>query len=263
MHPASDGATPPYLGQPSAPVPTSAAPTTRTVMIVVGVALLCCVGPAVGGLAGWGVYESQKTTAPATLTPSPTMPTPSRAPRNPVVTDVGGTESGLVAGGDGPVTVEVYIDFMCPPCSDLDDELSSTVDQLLTDRKIKLIWHPVAYLDRYSEGTEFSTRAASAARCAAEAGGLKEFGEEMLINQPEENTIGLTDDEIVGIGRDVGITDSRFAQCVRDHKYKSWVGHINQEADNRGIDSVPAVFVNGKRLENRSAIALTQAVADA
>ncbi len=199
-------------------------------------------------LVGWGVWESQKAdsyTAPAT------------------VTNDGGKESGLSTAGDGPVTVEVYLDFMCPSCKQFESDTSPTIDQLIAEKKIKLVWHPLGFLDHFSQGTKYSTRSASAAGCAADAGKLKEYGNALFANAPQENTTGLTDDRLIEIGGNIGITGETFAQCVRDHTYENWVKHVNDEAAKRVVKGTPTVFVNGKLLEDHSPEGLKKAVAEA
>ena len=67
--------------------------------------------------------------------------------------------------GTGPVTVELYLDFLCPACRQFDAAARPVLDEYLADDAIELVYRPIAILDRVTT-TEFSTRAASAAGCA-------------------------------------------------------------------------------------------------
>jgi protein-disulfide isomerase len=211
--------------------------TTWTTLVAVAVLGLA-------GLVGWGVWQSQK-------------PDSYTAPAGAV--DVGGADAGLLATGDGPVTVEVYLDFMCPVCKQFETTAGPTLDQLVTQGKIKLVWHTLGFLDRLST-TDYSTRSASAAGCAADGNGLKAYGDALFAKQPPEGGPGLSDDQLIEIGGTVGLGAPSFGQCVRDGKYKEWVAHVDDLAAKRGVSGTPTVFVNGSMVENRTPEGITAAV---
>jgi protein-disulfide isomerase len=171
----------------------------------------------IAGLVGWGVWQSQRSgeyTAPAGTTSD------------------GGDDAGLHVAGDGPVTVEVYLDFLCPACRQFEEATTPTLNQLIVDEKIRLVWHPLGFLDRLST-TDYSTRSASAAACASDAGKLKGYGEALFAQQPPEGGPGLSDDQLVDIGGPVGLNAPSFAACVRDGTYENWVSHVNDLAAQR------------------------------
>ena len=62
-----------------------------------------------------------------------------------------------------------YIDFMCPVCNQFEQLYGPTIQGLVDDGTITLGIHPIAILDRQSQGTEYSTRAANAMYCVAVA----------------------------------------------------------------------------------------------
>ena len=198
----------------------------------------------IAGLIGWGVWQSQKSDSYA-------------APAG--ITDDGGKDAGVLAAGTGPVTVEVYLDFQCPVCKQLEASVGPTIDQLVAQQKIKLVWHPLGFLDSLST-TDYSTRSASAAGCASDGGKLKSYGDALFAQQPPEGGPGLSDDTLIQIGETVGLTQPSFAQCVRDGKYGNWVAHVNDLAARRGVNGTPTVFVNGTQLTDRTPAGLTAAV---
>ena len=70
---------------------------------------------------------------------------------------------GVPFGEDSaPVTVTIYEDFMCPVCGDLEAATRDWLPQYAAQGKVRVIYRPVAFLDRMSNGTEYSTRAANA-----------------------------------------------------------------------------------------------------
>src|SRR5690606_2366605 len=101
--------------------------------------------------------------------------------------------------GSGPVTVEVYLDFLCPHCADFEAAAGPVLREYVADGTATVVYRPVAILDRNTT-TEYSTRAAAAAACAAGSDQLAGFVAAMLENQPLGQPAGLTDDQIVALG---------------------------------------------------------------
>jgi protein-disulfide isomerase len=161
--------------------------------------------------------------------------------------------------GAGPVTVEVYLDFLCPACKQFHDASRTTVDDYLAGGTITLVYRPISILDRLTT-TGFSTRSAAAAGCAADGGAIDEFVAAMMAGQPPEGSAGLTDDEIVQIGAGAGLTGPGFGECVRDGSYRDWVVRTTDAASDRGVSGTPTVFVNGEQLELSSVEEFTAAI---
>lgn len=170
----------------------------------------------------------------------------------------GGT--GL-ARGDGPITIDVYADFMCPNCKRFEESVATMLDRAVTAGRVTVVTHPVAFLDRMSQGAEYSTRATAAAGCAADGGRFTEYVRALFQQQPAEQTRGLTNDRLVAVGRDAGLADS-FAQCVHDGTYRGWAAHVSEQAARGGVLGTPTVKVNGKVTEPDPA-AIRAALGDA
>lgn len=169
-----------------------------------------------------------------------------------------GDDSGI-AIGTGPVKIDLYADFICPACQAYEAATKSTMDQAIKDNKVTLIFHPVAFLDDKST-TNYSTRSANASACASEGGKFREYVEALFTNQPPEGGAGLSDDELIRIGGEVGLSDSSFGECVKDKKYRKWVNHVSDKGSERGVTGTPTIYVNGKEIE-RTPEALASAVA--
>jgi protein-disulfide isomerase len=160
-------------------------------------------------------------------------------------------DTGAISVGDGGDVVATYIDFMCPICNQFEQIYGQTLQDLVDDGSITLEYHPVAILDRYSQGTEFSTRAANALYCVAESApeAVTPFVVSMYENQPAEGTAGLTDEQIIGIAAEAGAEDA--AACITDRTYDRFVTAMTGDmpADENGSRGTPTVTVNGERIE--------------
>jgi protein-disulfide isomerase len=191
------------------------------------------------GLIGWGVWAGQRSgdyTAPAGASSDGT---------------------GIVVGS-GPVTVDLYEDFICPACAQFEQQAGATIDQLVADGRVRVVYHPVAYLDRFST-TGYSTRSSAASGCAADGGKFREYATALFERQPPEGGAGLSDDELVGIGAGVGLDRDGFGACVRDGTYRPWTGHVTDAASQAGVTGTPTVLVDGEPVPS-SAEAITAAV---
>jgi protein-disulfide isomerase len=191
-----------------------------------------------GGI-GYGVYAAQHKSSFAT-------------PPGSVANGTG------FATGSGPATVDVYEDFLCPHCKEFEDASGSAVEQLASQGKARVIYHPIAILDGAST-TNYSTRSAAAAGCAGAEGKFREYAKALFAQQPSEGSAGLSDDQLVQIGTSIGLSESSFGTCVRDGTYKSWVQHVTDEASAAGVTGTPTVKVNGRQVQPTAA-AITAAV---
>jgi protein-disulfide isomerase len=193
------------------------------------------------GTIGWGIY--------AMLRPDYTAP--------PGATKDG---SGVVLG-NGPVRMDVYVDFICPACRQFEARTGAALDRLVADGRVQIVYHPVAYLDP-SSTTKYSTRTSAASGCAAEGGKFREYAKALFERQPPQGGRGLGDGELISIGTTVGLDEDRFGVCVRHGKYKAWTRHVSTEAAARGVTGTPAIYVGGQPVQLTTQ-AITAAVAAA
>lgn len=165
------------------------------------------------------------------------------------------TETGAIAVGTGEDTLDTYIDFMCPVCGQFEEVYGSAIEELVDDGTITLNIHPISILDRLSQGTDFSTRSASAMYCVAEADpeASLPFLQTMFTNQPAENSEGLTDEQLVAIAEGVGVTTA--SECITSGRYMKFVTAMTGETPvapgSSGIGT-PTVAVNGEVIANSS-----------
>lgn len=160
-------------------------------------------------------------------------------------------ETGAIIVGDGPAVLDTYIDFMCPICGQFEDLYGETILEQVDAGEITLNIHPISILDRASQGTQFSTRAASAMYCVAEESpdDAVAFMQQMFVKQPAEGTEGLTDSEIVDIAKGVGAEAA--ADCIADGTFTDFVSAMTGKTPVRegaaGIGT-PTVVLDGEIL---------------
>jgi protein-disulfide isomerase len=202
----------------------------RTVTLWTSVAVVVVL--ALAGLIGWGMLAGQENDTAGKLT------TPAAA-----------VDDGTAfAVGTGPVTVDVYEDFMCPICQQFENQSGVALRRQATEGRITLRYHPIAILDRMSNGTQYSTRSAAAAAAAAEGGKLAEYHDALFANQPAEGSDGLDDAKLIELGRSVGLTDPAFADAITGRTYWSWATKATETASARGVTGTPTVQVAGRTI---------------
>ena len=150
---------------------------------------------------------------------------------------------GIVIGS-GPVRLDAFIDFLCPFCRRFELSSGPALAALAADGLASLVYHPMNFLDEAST-THYSTRAAAASGCAADQGRFLEYAHALFVDQPPEGGPGLSDAELAGLGRAVGLTDAAFATCLSEAPYLDWPPYVTARAVAAGVSATPTVLVEG------------------
>lgn len=174
-------------------------------------------------------------------------------------------DGGYLTAGSGSTKVDLWFDPMCPGCGQFERQNGKTLASAVSDGTITLRLHPLSFLDRVSNGTGYSTRAAAALTCVGvhDPDKMLDYFGALYAHQPEEGSSGLTDKELAKLATDLGITD--IADCLsRSGPYQAWVqantAHSQSgpiEVDGKKvldqIQSTPTVLVDGKQFGGDSA----------
>lgn len=157
----------------------------------------------------------------------------------------------------GAIAIQIWVDYQCPICKAFEDANSEQISTLVTQGVATLEIHPIAILDRASLGSRYSSRAANSAACVANfsPNSYYDYNAALYANQPAESTTGLTDDELIKITRDVGVSSaSDIASCIKDETFKSWAAAATERAvsdtallNEQGNFGTPTILVDGKR----------------
>lgn len=164
------------------------------------------------------------------------------------------SQGGAVVAGDAgaPVTIDVYEDLLCPGCAELVDRDGDRLAQAAADGQAVVRYHPIALLDEDSEPPGYSTLAAGASHCAAQAGIFPALHTSLFAEQPTQGEQGWTRPQIAALGRQLGADDG-YARCVRGDAVEQQVTAATQQARQRirevrgdGLVGTPTVLVDGK-----------------
>ncbi|MET7426299.1 thioredoxin domain-containing protein [Dactylosporangium sp. NPDC005555] len=163
----------------------------------------------------------------------------------------GATAIGAFVVGTGPVTVAIYLDYLCPFCGKFERANSGELERLVAAGTVRLELHPLAFLDKASEGTRYSTRTANAVATVADRApaSLLAFNAALFTQQPAEGGPGLTDAQIVSIATGAGVP-ADVAATFTERRFEHWVAAATNRAfQSGGITGTPTVHINGKVFE--------------
>lgn len=167
----------------------------------------------------------------------------------------------LVGNTSAPVTVELYEDFLCPACKSFEDANATALDGWVADGTVKVIYRPVAILDRLSPD-EYPTRALNAAAVVVDTdpAAFHDFHKALYADQPAENGPGLTDEKLIELAVAAGADRAAIEPAIKDVRFRSWTVSVTDEFSQKGFTGTPTVLVNGTQLKDFSAASFTAAV---
>jgi len=172
-------------------------------------------------------------------------------------------DEGYIKAGTGTKHVDIWFDPMCPICGAFEKANGDTLAKAVSDGTITLRLHPLTFLDRASNGTGYSTRASAALTCVAvkEPNSALDYYTALFANQPEENSNGLTNEQLAKLATDGGMTD--ITDCLgRSGPYQAWA-QANTAHSQTGpitvdgkkvldtIQGTPTVLVDGKQFTGK------------
>ncbi|HCS62253.1 MAG TPA: hypothetical protein DIW46_12820 [Microbacterium sp.] len=170
--------------------------------------------------------------------------TPSTAPESSALVN---EETGAISFGEGDTEVDVFVDFICPICSQFEDMHGETLQEAASNDEITLNIHPISILNRYSTTGEYSSLSAGAMYCVAEQApdAALTFFNSLVENQPAENSAGLSAEELTALAEEAGA--GAAAECIADGTY---MDYSEAQADQHEIQGTPTLEIDGTRVED-------------
>ncbi len=232
--------------------PTAAASASLTGVLLAAVLAGCSTSPtgATYGATNPGTTSPDGSATTATSPAGPGQATGAVAlPKG--VTDPAG---GLVVNADtakpGAPTLQVYEDFQCPACARVHEILGETIADLASDGSIRLVYHPMVFLDEKLHN-DSSKRVTNAAACAADAGAYPRYHDAAMRAQSSDGK-GYSPEQIQQFATDAGLTGAALTtwqQCEAAGTYAAYVRASEETAFAAGVDGTPTLKVNGQDLD--------------
>ncbi|MGH3859947.1 DsbA family protein [Actinokineospora sp.] len=141
-------------------------------------------------------------------------------------------DGGVVeVGKDGAkATLDIYEDFLCPACAVFEEGFGPKIEEKVKDGTLKVRFHMLNLLNNRSDPEGYSTDSANAGLLAADEGKFLSFHKSLFKDQPAEGARGWTKDQLIELGKAVGVTSQAFVDGVRSGKYDSLVTEEYQKA---------------------------------
>jgi protein-disulfide isomerase len=143
-------------------------------------------------------------------------------------------------GSERPmVTIVEFLDYGCPFCQ----ASFEPIRELVTERKeeVRLVIRDFP-VDVLHPG---ATRAATAARCAADQGRFWPYHDKLFLLKQNS----FTDTELFRLARETGLDESAFRVCLEDGDALARVEADLEAGLNAGVEGTPTFFFNGVKIE--------------
>ena len=160
----------------------------------------------------------------------------------------GGIVSNVASAKSNAPTLDLYEDFQCPACGDLEKRIGATMTSMAKAGEIKLVVHILSFLDGNLKN-DSSTRSANAAACAADAGKVLEYHGAVFAGMPTQEGVGYPDAQLTEFANTAGITGgalSTWQKCTSSGQHAQYVTSVQEASGRAGVNSTPTVKLNGQ-----------------
>jgi protein-disulfide isomerase len=167
----------------------------------------------------------------------------------PITVQANGTAVMAKAGVTAPV-VDIYEDFQCPACKELERVSGQTFKNLAAEGLAKVVYHPITIFSQEPTRSN-SVRAGAAARCVADGRAWMAFHDLLFENQPSESVEGFKTDQLLAWGEEAGVTDPGFESCVTSQTHgQAQLDYSDKVNTQEKLEGTPTVKINGEILDN-------------
>jgi protein-disulfide isomerase len=161
----------------------------------------------------------------------------------------------VLGATDAPVEIVIYNDLQCIYCSRLHTGAEAQIiDQYVRQGKARL------EVRQYPTYGEESLRAAEAVLAAADQGKYWEYRDLLFRNLKGVNKGNFSDENLIRWAGEVGLDQATFTNVLTSNLHRNEVERELQEAEKLGVDSVPTVFINGRKVEATESFATFQQI---
>ncbi len=154
-------------------------------------------------------------------------------------------EGGVLVGSDNARRrLVVFEDPQCPYCRQFEEASGD-----LLRREVAAGAVAVEYRMRCFLGPE-SVRANNALALAAEAGRFDQLRRELFAAQPPEHGGGFTAEDLLGLGRRVGLDKPEYVTGVLGGRYEAWALEVDRAFQEQDPHGTPAALLDGEPVES-------------
>ncbi|HEX8185751.1 MAG TPA: thioredoxin domain-containing protein, partial [Blastocatellia bacterium] len=168
-------------------------------------------------------------------------------PESPVYS-IATDDQPLKGNPSAPVTIVEFTDYQCPSCARTQPVLEEVAKEY--GDKVKLVSRDFP-LDQHAE----AVKAAEAAEAAREQGKYWEYTAILFKNQD-----ALQVEKLKEYASQLGLDRAKFDQALDSGKFSEKVQRDMREGDKLGVNSTPTVFINGKRIKDKTRESLKSAI---
>lgn len=148
----------------------------------------------------------------------------------------------------GAPLVEVYEDFQCGHCHDLEQTVGATLRELGEAGAVRLGYHLMSFLDEQA-GNTASRRAATGAVCAADAGSFQAFHDGVFATRPADARAGWSDEELTQIATAAAISGdalTTWKACPKNQPYAAYLDDRSSAPwKTPTFGGTPTIAING------------------
>jgi protein-disulfide isomerase len=155
-----------------------------------------------------------------------------------------------IGSDDAPVKMNVFEDFRCPVCQEVETAVEPTYRQYVEAGKLQITYHPARVIDSHDNGTG-SLNGANAAACAQDQSQFMPLHDLLYANQPDEQTDPWADKSaILKIADEIPAlkASADFQSCVTGGTHNGWVQSNADNFNKLGLPGTPTVFIDGQQL---------------
>jgi len=160
------------------------------------------------------------------------------------------TGSPYLGPENAPVTLVLFSDFQCPYCAKIDPELMNLLDEFPEELKIVYKNFPI-------RGHQFAVPAALSALAAAKQGKFWPFHDELFA------AAKLDMPAIDAIARKLKLDMKKFVTDRNSEEVRKQLQRDFNEARKAGVRGTPTLFINGRRVRDRSMASLKKLIREA
>ncbi|MEV5711794.1 thioredoxin domain-containing protein [Actinoallomurus sp. NPDC052274] len=161
-------------------------------------------------------------------------------------------DGGVLMGKPGAMApkLEMFEDFQCPICHEMEGTSGNTVKKLAAEGKVNVVYYPFWLFQQREEPIRGnSQRAANAALCAP-ADKWVQYHDMIYKNQPAEGSSGFSNKDLIGWAKKLGFDTPAFEQCVKGLQKQSQLEAVTKYAEQtRNVTGTPTVYLNGQSLD--------------